>query len=256
MRFAVENKTELIVKYVDQKLSVNQIATEYNTYPNKVLRALKYLNIDVRDRSEATKIAIANGRKKHPTKGRKRTSAEKIKISESRAKAWDNLSEDEKLDISNRAREKWEKLPDAKKEEIRRLSTEAIQKTSKEGSSLERYLHTEIVRAGYDCYHHQKILENDKLEVDLYVASLKLAIEIDGPSHYLPIWGEDTLQQNIKSDTQKNGLVVSKGFTMIRVRCLKKTLSAKVKRDVTIALLKVIREVEQGRSGTVILLEI
>lgn len=256
MRFAVENQAELIVKYVEQKESINAIATFYNTYPNKVLRALKYLKVDIRSRSDATKNALSSGRKIHPTQGRQRTSAEKIKISESRAKAWDNLSDAEKQDISSRAREKWDALPDTKKEEIRRLSTEAIQKTSKEGSTLEKHLHLEILNAGYDCYHHKKILENEKLEVDLFIASLKLAIEIDGPSHYLPIWGADTLQQNIKADTQKNGLVVGKGFTMVRVRCLKKSLSEKVKRDVTIALLKIIREVEQGKSGTVILLEI
>lgn len=256
MRFAIENKTELEKKYIEERMSINEIARQYDTYPNKVLRALHYLKIDVRDKSEATKVAIELGRKQHPTKGKKRSVAEKLKISESRAKAWENLTDNEKSDISVRAKEKWDDIPDAKKEEIRRLSTEGIQRASKEGSSLEKHLHSEIIKAGYDCYHHKKILENEKLEVDLFIGSLKLVIEIDGPSHYLPIWGEETLNQNIKSDAQKNGLVTSKGFTMIRVRCLKKNMSQKVKRDVTIALLKAIRDVEQGKNGVVIYLEV
>ena len=52
----------------------------------------------------------------------------------------------------------------------------------------------------------------------MYIPSLKTIIEIDGPSHFLPIWGEEKLQKQIKSDDQKTGLVLSKGFVVLRVK--------------------------------------
>ena len=52
----------------------------------------------------------------------------------------------------------------------------------------------------------------------MYIPSLKTIIEIDGPSHFLPIWGEEKLQKQIKADDQKTGLILSKGFVIIRVK--------------------------------------
>jgi len=256
MKFALENKSKLIKKYVTDKKSVHEIAEEYKSYPNKILRALRFLNVEIRGRSEATKLAIVNGRKIHPTKGKVRSDAVKFKISEGRAKAWDNLTEAEKTDISDRCRERWENLPDEKREEIRRLGNEAIRVTSTKGSSLELFLHEALISSGYDCFHHKKMLENEKLEVDLLIPSLKIVIEIDGPSHFLPIWGEESLAQHIKADNQKNGLLISRDFTVIRVRCTKKSLSSKRKRDVLSGLISIINQLEIKNEAKIIYLEV
>ncbi len=256
MKFAQENKTKLIKKYVDEKKSVHEIAEEYKSYPNKILRALRFLGVTIRGKSEATKLAIVQGRKEHPTKGKERSADVKLKISEGRAKAWDNLTTDEKTDISNRCRERWENLPDEKREEIRKLGNEAIRVTSTKGSNLELFLHEALISAGYDCFHHKKMLENEKLEVDLLIPSLKLVIEIDGPAHFLPIWGEESLNQHIKADTQKNGLLISRDYTVIRVRCTKKSLSSKRKRDVLAGLISIINQLEIKNEAKILYLEV
>ena len=61
---------------------------------------------------------------------------------------------------------------------------------------------------------------NENLEIDLYIPELKTIIEVDGPSHFLPIWGAEKLQKQIKADSQKTGLILSKGFVIIRVKSI------------------------------------
>lgn len=40
-------------------------------------------------------------------------------------------------------------------------------------------------------------------ELDIYIPSLKVAIEINGPTHYEPIYGEEVLARTLRSDTKK-----------------------------------------------------
>lgn len=244
MKFALENQIDLVDKYLKQQQSIHEIAAFYSTYPNKILRALKFLKVQIRNKSESTKVALQSGRKQHPTAGTTRTPEEKIKISESRAKAWDNLTDAEREGISKQAKARWDAMPDEQRLEMQKLSNEAIRKTSKEGSNLEIFLHKGLVAAGYDCLHHQKILENMKLEVDLYIPALLLAIEIDGPAHFLPIWGQENLNHHIAADMQKNGLLNARGASIIRVQIHKKSMSEKAKRDVLASLINEIKKLE------------
>jgi len=50
-------------------------------------------------------------------------------------------------------------------------------------------------------------------------------LEVDGPSHFLPIWGDEKLKKQIKADSHKTGLILSKGYAIIRVRHASDTLS-------------------------------
>ena len=82
MRFAEDNKDFLVREYVENNRSTYWISEKLGTYPNKVRRALKFLGVDLKSKSEAQSNALKSGRHKHPTKGRKRTEEERIKISE------------------------------------------------------------------------------------------------------------------------------------------------------------------------------
>ena len=67
---------------------------------------------------------------------------------------------------------------------------------------------------------HQVIIPAETLEIDLYIPDLRTIIEVDGPSHFLPIWGEDKLQKQINADLRKSGALLSKGYAVIRVKSL------------------------------------
>jgi very-short-patch-repair endonuclease len=89
-------------------------------------------------------------------------------------------------------------------------ATESIRKAGKEGSKLENFLLRKITDAGFKVdFHKKNLIPNEKLEIDLYVPECKTIIEIDGPSHFLPVWGDEKLQKQIKADLQKSGLILS-----------------------------------------------
>ena len=237
MRFAEDNKDFLVREYVENNRSTYWISEKLGTYPNKVRRALKFLGVDLKSKSEAQSNALKSGRHKNQTKGRKRTEEERIKISEGMANHWENMSEEERDRRIALAKKQWEEMTENEKSELRSMAAEAVRRASQEGSKIEKFLKEGLTSEGYDVIFHMKgLIPAENLEVDLFVPSLKTAIEIDGPAHFLPIWGEDSLQKNIRSDAKKSGLILSKGYCMIRVKQINKNVSEKSKRK-TLALI-------------------
>ena len=77
---------------------------------------------------------------------------------------------------------------------------------------------------------HRKNLIEGKFEIDLFLPELNTIIEIDGPQHFMPIFGEERLQSVIKLDAVKNGLLISKGYCVIRIKYMCKHMSQSVER--------------------------
>lgn len=55
-------------------------------------------------------------------------------------------------------------------------------------------------------------------ELDMYIPDLKIAIEFNGPSHYLPIFGEERLIRQLKNDSIKRSLCSDLGIYLIEVK--------------------------------------
>lgn len=217
---------DIIKMYSEQKMSTYEIAKNLNTYPNKIRRVLLKHGIVMNDKSTAQKNAIKNGTAKIPTQGRKRSKEEKLKISSSLKRRWDEISDEDYNKHVKRAKERWEKLSEEDKRNMNEAAIKAIQKAGKEGSKLEKFLLKELVDYGYKVKPHVKnLIPNENLEIDMYFPEIKSILEIDGPSHFLPIWGEEKLRKQIKADSHKTGLILSKGFAIIRVKSLADSLS-------------------------------
>jgi very-short-patch-repair endonuclease len=220
------DRNYLVREYVEKERSTYDIAAECKTYPNKVRRMLRKYGIPLRDKSEAQSLAIESGRHKHPTKGYKRPEAIKIKISEGVAKAWRKISEGEKAKRVLAAKAQWEAMLDDQKDELRKLAAEAVRKAAEEGSKLEKYLLVELRRKEYQVFFHKtNIVSREQLQVDIFLPQLKVAIEVDGPAHFLPIWGEENLAKHITSDNAKTGLLLGEGYVLIRIKNLAKNVS-------------------------------
>ena len=212
--------------------SIADIAKELDTYPNKVRRALKSHGIKLRDKASAQSVALKKGRSSHPTKDKGHSEESKIKISESVAQNWENLSNEELESRKESARKQWENMSEEDKRKLRESAIPGIKKASKEGSKLEKYIRDRLTEFGYVIEYHKKdIIPNSKLEVDIYLPEISTAIEIDGPSHFIPIWGDEALRKTIKSDNEKNGLLRYHGIMVLRVAQKRKTLSQKSMRD-------------------------
>jgi very-short-patch-repair endonuclease len=240
-----ERKIFLLDAYHEKKMSWLSISKELSTYPNKVRREAKRLGIQSRDKSSAQREALNQGRSEHPTEGRERSEETKLKISNSQGRVWDELTDQERSQRSAVARESWDKKSEEEKRNIISKGSDAIRKASKEGSKLEKFILGELTKRNYRVqFHKEHWLKNQKLETDLFIEDLRTAIEIDGPSHFEPVWGEENLRRNQRSDLEKTGLILEQGLVLIRIR-QRKRISNRYLRSVLEELLKVINKIEE-----------
>ncbi len=228
----LKDKTWCYKQYWILERSIGDIAKQLDTYPNKVRRALKSHGIKLRDKGSAQAVALKKGRSSHPTKDKGHSEEAKLKISESVAQNWENLSDEELEARRETARKQWANMSEEDKTKLREAAVPGIKRASQEGSKLEKYIRDKLTKESYVIEYHKKgIVPNANLEVDIYLPELGTAIEIDGPSHFLPIWGDEALRKTIKSDNEKNGLLRYHGIMVLRVAQKKKTLSQKAMRD-------------------------
>ena len=244
--FINKYKEFIIDQYTNHKKSTYEIAQELKTYPNKIRRALNTLGVELRDKSKAQTVAIQSGRHEHPTKGKKRTEAEKVAISNGMATYWDEMEESERERRSKISKKQWQEMSEEEKANLRKLAAEAVRKASKEGSKIEKFIYEGLTKAGYDVIFHKRgLVANDKLEVDLFVPSLKTAIEIDGPAHFLPIWGQENLERHIRAAAQKAGLLINRGFVVLRVKNIIRNLSQKNMRETLAGVVEQLEKIEK-----------
>jgi len=216
----MQEEKQILDMYNNGK-STYQIAKHLNTYPNKIRRILMKHGVELKTRSEAQKNAMEHGLSDIPTRGKKRTKDEKIKISQGMKKAWQDMDDDTRKQYVERAKLHMINMPANKRREMQEAALKGVQVAGKEGSKLEKFVFAELTKMGYVVEFHKKnLIVNQKLEIDLYVPACKTIIEIDGPSHFLPIWGEEKLQKQINADSKKTGLVLSKGFVVFRIKTM------------------------------------
>jgi len=207
----------IVYAYQILKHSTYNIAKSLKTYPNKVRDILINSGVSMRTKGEAQSAALKRGDHPHPTRGKKRDAETKAKISKGVSEKWSQISQTERESRSEKAKTNWEAMDDEEKKKLQKASAAAIRKTAKSGSFLERFLLLELNKRGFNTQFHVKnIIANEQLEVDLYLAEMNIVIEIDGPAHFLPIWGEESLLRHMMADKQKNGLLMEKGFKIVR----------------------------------------
>lgn len=213
-----EKKKLIHSLYVEDGHSFANIAESYDTYANKIRRDAKKFNIPIRDKSDAQKNALKTGKHKHPTKGQKRPDSVKEKIGLGVLNSWENMDEAELMKRKLSAKNNWENLDNNTKLNILQSANNAVRQASKTGSKLEKFIHKQLLSDGYKVeFHKEQILVNTKLQIDIFLPTISLAIEIDGPSHFEAVWGQDALQKNKKYDSKKEGLIIGKGWSLIRI---------------------------------------
>lgn len=233
---------EKIVKQYLDGASLHEIAEKYEVYALKIMRLLKKAGIPIRGKSDAIKSAVKRGRREHPTEGKIRTDKEKLKISQSLEKYYDNLSENEYNNIIERSKGNWKNLSKAKRAEMQRKSAASNRIAAKEGSSVEKYVKEMLEEEGYLVEFHKKNLLSTELEVDLFLPKENVAIEIDGPTHFRVIWDQDSLDKQRKRDTTKNGILINVGLAVVRVKYDRNQLNLCVKEKLKVKILGLLKE--------------
>ena len=131
-------------------------------------------------------------------------------------------SKNDDLEIFKKnAKDRWELQTSEEKIDRQKRAGEALRRASTEGSKAEKFVYEHLTKAGYEVIMHKVgLIPGEKYEVDLFLPSMRVAIEIDGPQHFLPIYGEKNLRNNIKYDAIKNGALISRGICVIRIKYL------------------------------------
>lgn len=214
-----EKRSFLLKYYENSKKSFKDIADMCGTYSNKLRRDAIKFNIKIRDKSEAQRNALKTGKAPHPTKGKQRSEDTKNKIGMSVLNSWENMDDKTLEKRKKKAKQNWENLSQDDKDNILKKANDAVRETSRVGSKLEKYLLQRLLEDGYHVdFHKEQSLVNTKLQIDLFIPKMRVAIEVDGPSHFEPVWGNDALDRNKKYDDKKTGLILGKGLVLIRIK--------------------------------------
>ena len=221
----MNNINTYIIEQYKNGRSTYEIAEELKVYPNKINRILRKSGIPLRGKSEVQKIALASGRTKHPTEGKQRDVATKLKISAGVSSSYDKPGARENR--SEISRKLWEEKSSSDKQALQGAAARAVRASAGQGSKIERYLLVELRSAGYKViFHSNTLIANQNLQVDLFLPELKTVIEVDGLSHFEDIWGEEALYKTRLADQEKNGLCLEH-FNVIRLQaCADKVTGA------------------------------
>ena len=210
--------TQAVLKLYNSGLSIREIAEKYNTYPTKIMRLIKKYG-KLRTKSQAQSLALESGKIQHPMKGKKHKESSKQNIGKGVKLAWDNIADTELDRRKGIAKINWDKIEPDKKKDMCTKAAKAIRKAAKEGSRMEKFLREYLLKEGFNVIFHKKeLVPRTELEADLFVPELKAVIEIDGPSHFKPVWGQEALVKTQQTDQEKNALMLTYGFYVIRLR--------------------------------------
>jgi hypothetical protein len=208
----------LFAEYVERGRSLNDIANEWDVYPQSVKRELLHYGIPIRPPGEAAKLAADQGRMKPPPQlpwtDERRIAHSAIARAQAQAKP-EGLAR-----AREAARTRWAELSEEEREARRAEMHAEYRQTGRRGSKLEHYLHAELAARGEAVQMHAEYLAPGwpPLQVDLLLPKRLVAIEIDGPTHFEPIFGEEKLEQVRGADRTKDGALRAQGYTVVRVR--------------------------------------
>lgn len=240
------NSADIVQRYKDGA-STYDIAQVYSTNSNRIRRLLMKEGVPLRSKSEAQKNAISSGNADHPTKGRQRTKEEKMAISSSAVRYWTDMSEEEKEKRRKQAEKNWNNMSAEKREDMRRKGVRQIQKAAIEGSKLEREVQKFVSNAGYRFQAHRKdLIPQKNYEIDLYIPALRTIIEVDGLSHFAPIWGEEALKKQVGFDTEKDGVLLSRGFNLIRIENRSSSMAIAKLAQLEKELVEILTQISKG----------
>ncbi len=100
---------------------------------------------------------------------------------------------------------------------MRHYNANILERTSNQRSKAEDIL-LSLLREAFPAMEilaNCRTLVSNGLEVDLYVPAAKLAIELNGPVHYLPIYGEERLTKVRFKDAQKHAELHAMGIRLL-----------------------------------------
>ncbi len=232
---------QMIVASYQEGMTIRDIAEKISSTYSVVRRILLNAGVSLRSISQAREVSLEKGKSKMPAFTKKHTEETKKAISDKVSKFWEDP---EKLKShSKQAAERWHAVDDTQREEFLSKAWLGMRKAAEEGSRIERdllsFFSSKYQRVSAHVPLQEIVLhvseEHQKTHVDLLIrddffASLGFSgcvVEVDGPTHFEPIWGEENLTKTQKTDIHKNTVLSKANFLIVRVRCPWRSYSKK-----------------------------
>ena len=215
------NETDARRLYQDEGLSMRQVAEKLNVPLASLSRFMKRHGIVSRDKTQAQKNYLRDHT--HQMQGKRHSTETKKKISKGLGEFWDKLPEEDKEELKRKIggawKRKWEQMSDTD----RRMMMEGLSNRAKEtqgiGSRLERFIAEELKKRGYVIEDRTtNYTKGKEFEIDIALPKERIAIEVDGPTHFIPVYGEERLKEQQSRDARKDELINSTGYSMLRIR--------------------------------------
>jgi very-short-patch-repair endonuclease len=236
---------EIALLEYNKNKSTREIAEEFGVSKTTVRNMLLKAGKRLRSNSESQKVAFQTGRKKKDFSPR--TEEEKIKLSEAISQYWANMPENEREARRKAGKEQWEAKSPSEKEALLKAARDAARDAIDKGSKLEIAIKEALEEDGLKVeWHKDDLIDNPRLQVDLFVPLIFTVIEVDGRSHFDPIWNRENYERNVRADQEKNGLLLLKGFNVIRVQANTDHLSKKNIRDAIDAVRRNVNRIKKN----------
>jgi len=215
------NETDVRRLYQDEGMSLRNVAKELGVSLATLSRFMKKVGIQTRDKATAQKNYLKDN--EHQMTGRSHTEETKQKISQGLGEFWDSLSPEASEELRQRIgsgwKRKWESMSEAERHAMMSELSAKSRLSQGNGSRLERFIAEELRSRGFIVEERTTNYTIGKdMEVDLALPSQGIAIEVDGPTHFLPIYGEDHLAQQQERDGRKDQQIIDAGYSVLRVR--------------------------------------
>jgi very-short-patch-repair endonuclease len=215
------NENDVRRLYIDEGLSMRKVAEQLKVPLATLSRFMKKHGIGTRSKAQAQKNFLKDN--DHQMSGRKHTKETKEKISSSLGDFWDNLSDDDREAVKRKIGDAWRRKWAAMSEQDRKIMMDGLVAKSKlvqgNGSRLERFIAEQLRQRNYTVEERSTNYTAGKdFEVDIALPNEMIAIEVDGPTHFLPIHGEDHLSKQQARDARKDDMINSIGWSVLRIR--------------------------------------
>ncbi|MHC5056388.1 MAG: DUF559 domain-containing protein [Planctomycetota bacterium] len=211
-----------------EKLSTYGTADKLGCNQSHVVRLIAKYNkanpsnpIKKRNKSEAQKNFIKRTGS-HQRSGTTHTEEAREQISDSMKEVYDGPRGDEiREKISQQRQEEWAQMSAADKAEVLETlkSSSRAKAMSGEGSNFENFLAEKLEEHGFVVEVRTKAYTpGQKFHVDIALPQEQIIIEVDGPTHWSPIYGDDELRKVQDKDKLKDNTLTNMGWNVLRVQ--------------------------------------
>jgi very-short-patch-repair endonuclease/predicted XRE-type DNA-binding protein len=211
-----------------EKLSTYKVAEQVGCNQSHIVRMVAKYNkqnpnnpIKKRNKSEAQKNYIKQAGK-HQRDGTTHDEITKDKISDKMREFYDSEEGEAAKDrIREFRQQEWAEKSEAERAAILADLQQAnrAKMQAGEGSNFENFLAEQLSAHGFRVEQRTKAwTPGQKFHVDIAMPTEKIIIEVDGPTHWAPIYGDEELHKVEVKDARKDGVLNANGWNVLRVQ--------------------------------------